>query len=83
MAKGRQKAEWERTALLAAIGANPHRNVRKHKRPFLPNDFNPFADRRRKPKETKIKISVDCLKALCRESEQLHKNTKETTDKHR
>jgi hypothetical protein len=76
MAKGRQKAEWERTALLAAIGANPHRNVKKYKKPFLPNDFNPFADRKRKPKETKIKISVDCLKTLCREGEQFQKPNK-------
>jgi hypothetical protein len=68
MAKGRQKAEWERTALLAAIGANPHRNVKKHKQPFMPNDFNPFADRRQKPKETKIRIGVECLKGLFRKS---------------
>lgn len=68
MAKGRQRAEWERTSLLAAIGANPYRDVKKHKRPFAPQDFNPFADRQvPKVEKTKIKISVECLKALCRD----------------
>jgi hypothetical protein len=64
MAKGRQKAEWERASLLAAIGANPHRNIQKHPKAFIPNDFNPYATE--KPKETKIKISVECLKGLCK-----------------
>lgn len=67
MAKGRQRAEWERTALLAAIGANPYRDTKKHKKPFQPWEFNPFADRRLPTVEkTRIKISVDCLKALCK-----------------
>jgi hypothetical protein len=66
MAKGRQQAEWERTALLAAIGANPYRDAKKHKQPFAPADFNPFADRPPKPEKTKIKISVECLKGLCK-----------------
>ncbi len=66
MAKGRQKAEWERTALLAAIGANPYRDPKKRKKPFEPADFNPFADRRLpRPDRQKIKISVECLKGLC------------------
>lgn len=69
MAKGRQRTEWERTALLAAIGANPYRDPKKHKRPFEPWEFNPFADRRPPAIEkTKIKISVECLKGLCKDN---------------
>jgi hypothetical protein len=67
MAKGRQRAEWERTALLAAIGANPYRDPKKRKRPFAPWEFNPFADHRPpKVERAKIKISVECLKGLCK-----------------
>jgi hypothetical protein len=66
MARGHQRAEWERTALLAAIGANPYRDAKKHKKPFMPDDFNPFANHKPKSKDVKIKISVDCLKALCK-----------------
>jgi len=67
MARCRQQAEWERTALLAAIGANPFRDTKKRKRPFAPNDFNPFAKRRLpKVEKEKIKISVECLKGLCK-----------------
>ncbi len=67
MAKGRQEAEWDRTALLAAIGANPFRDAKRHAKPFSPNDFHPFADQKRpEPEETKIKISVECLKGLCK-----------------
>ena len=40
MAKGRhERAAWERTALLAAIGVNPYRDTKKHKKPFTPDDF--------------------------------------------
>ncbi len=67
MARGRQAAEWDRTALLAAIGANPFRDAKKHRKPFSPSDFHPFMDRKQsEPKEIKIKISVECLKGLCR-----------------
>ena len=67
MAKGRQKAAWGRTSLLAAIGANPHRDPKKRKEPFRPEDFNPFRNGPPpKPEKTKIKISVECLKGLCK-----------------
>lgn len=67
MARYRQRSEWERTALLAAIGANPFRDTKKQKRPFAPNDFNPFAERKiPKVDKAKIKISVECLKGLCK-----------------
>jgi hypothetical protein len=67
--KGRQRAKWERTALLAAIGANPYRNPQKRPKPFEPREFNPFAERLPKVEKTKIKISVECLKPLCREEQ--------------
>jgi hypothetical protein len=70
MAKGRQRAEWERTALLAAIGANPYRDSKKRKKPFEPRDFNPFAERKLPQIEKhKIKISVECLKGFCKTDE--------------
>lgn len=70
MAQGRQRAQWERTALLAAIGANPYRDAKKHKRPFAPSEFNPFSNQPTKPEKPKIKISVECLKGLCGKSGQ-------------
>jgi len=66
MAQGRQKAEWARTSLLAAIGANPYRDTKKRKKPYSPNDFNPFGDDKPVAKKPKMKISVLCLKGLCR-----------------
>jgi hypothetical protein len=67
MARCRQRADWERTALLAAIGANPFRDTQKRKQPFSADDFNPFAERKLpKVEKAKIKISVECLKGLCR-----------------
>jgi hypothetical protein len=67
MAKGRQRAEWERTALLAAIGANPYRDPKVRKKPFEPWEFNPFVDRKPpKIEKAKIKVSVECLKSLCK-----------------
>jgi len=67
MARCRQQADWQRTALLAAIGANPFRDTQKRKEPFTPNDFNPFVVRKiPKIEKAKIKVSVECLKGLCK-----------------
>ena len=67
MARSRQRAEWQRTALMAAIGANPFRDAKKRKQPFTPDDFNPFAERKLpKVEKPKIKVSVECLRELCR-----------------
>ncbi len=45
MAKGRQRAEWERTAQLSAlIGAIPTATQESIQKPFEPWEFNPFAD---------------------------------------
>ncbi len=66
MAHGRQKAEWERTALLAAIAANPYRDTDRRPEPFTAEEFNPFADQQvPRPEKRQIKLSVQCLKALC------------------
>ncbi len=66
MAKGRQRAEWERTAQLSALLANPYRDTDEHPEPFEPWEFNPFADG--KPTTAKnrdIKMKVTCLRGLC------------------
>jgi hypothetical protein len=66
MARGCQKAEWDRTSLLAAIGANPNRDPKKRQKPYEPWEFNPFRKGPPpKPERTKIKIKVECLKGLC------------------
>jgi hypothetical protein len=66
MALGRQRAEWDRTSLLAMIAANPYRDPKVRKKPYTAADFHPFAEGRpRQGKKAKIKISVDCLKAIC------------------
>ena len=70
MARGRQKAEWERTALLAAIAANPYRDTDRRPEPFTADEFNPFADPQvPRPEKRQIKLSVQCLKALCEPAE--------------
>ena len=71
MARGRQRAEWERTAQLSVLIASPNRNPKKHPEPFTMSEFNPCADRRPPPVENrKIKISVECLKGLCKPENQ-------------
>ena len=67
MAKGRQRAEWERTSQMSVLIANPHRDVKKHPEPFEPWEFNPFAEGKPpRVKKPEIKVSVKCLKALCK-----------------
>lgn len=46
MAEGRQKEAWGRTSTVLALIANVNRDPKKH-RAFRPDDFNPFAPRRR------------------------------------
>lgn len=66
MARGRQRAEWERTAQLSAIVASPHRDPEKHPEPFEPWEFNPFDEGPPpKIKKPEVKMSVRCLKPLC------------------
>ena len=67
MAKARQQDQWERTALLTAIVRNSYPLGDKRKKPFQPWEFNPFAKGPPPvPEKQKIKISVECLKGLCK-----------------
>lgn len=69
-AKGRQRAEWSRTAQLSALLANPHRDTKRHPEPFAASDFNPFAEpEAAKPKRRELKMKVSCLKWLCENGE--------------
>ncbi len=45
MAEGHGRDAWERTALLAALMANTHRDPKKG-RAFKPGDFNPYGRER-------------------------------------
>jgi hypothetical protein len=65
MARGRQRAQWDRTAQLSVLIANPHRDVQKHPEPFEPWEFHPFAEGKPpKAKKREVKMSVTCLKGL-------------------
>jgi hypothetical protein len=66
MAKGCQRAEWERTAQVSALLANPNRDTKEHPEPFEPWEFNPMADKKPpKAKKPEVKMRVSCLKWLC------------------
>jgi hypothetical protein len=47
MQRGRQSAEWDRAALIAAILINTHRDPKKSKAAKL-EDFHPFEGKRRR-----------------------------------
>lgn len=47
MNDGRNKSEWARTALIACLLANPNRDTKKHSKPFTPDEFNPYAPKRK------------------------------------
>jgi len=46
MAESKQKEAWSHTSSIMALTANCHRDPKKTRR-FRPDDFNPFAARRR------------------------------------
>lgn len=50
--KGREKSQWARTSLVACILANTARDPAKQRRPFAPDDFNPY--RTPTPKGTRL-----------------------------
>lgn len=50
MAEARSKHDWGRTSSLLALIANVNRDPKRQSRPFTPDQFNPHAVRRRKPK---------------------------------
>jgi len=49
MADGKLSSQWQQTATILSALCNPHRDTKRHPRPFTPDDFNPYA-RREKPK---------------------------------
>ena len=62
MAEGRRKDAWSHTSALLALIANAHRDPKKSK-PFEPDDFSPFASRKRcEPKLVTKDLTV--LKAV-------------------
>ena len=69
MARCRQRSEWERTSLLAALVRNSYLFGGNRKKPFQPWEYNPFSKGPLPvPEKPKIRIKVDCLKGLCKES---------------
>jgi len=60
MARGRQKAEWERASWLMCILWNTHAT-----KPRRPDEFNPFAEKRRQTGGIPITAqNIGLLKAL-------------------
>jgi len=43
MAEARARSEWAQTSSMMALVANVNRNPRRRRRPYRPDDFNPFA----------------------------------------
>lgn len=58
MAEGRGRAEWGRAASIMALVANVNRDARKRRKPFTPDDFNPYRERREKPAVIKVGFNV-------------------------
>jgi hypothetical protein len=48
MQRGRMEMEWGQTAALLAMTANANRDPKKRPQPFMPDDFNPMAARKKK-----------------------------------
>lgn len=46
MLTGRRKHDWQQTASVCAVLANCHRDPKRQRRPFSPDDFNPMTERR-------------------------------------
>jgi hypothetical protein len=42
MTDGRCRTEWQQTALLACLIANPNRDTKAHPKPFTVDEFNPY-----------------------------------------
>ena len=69
-AKARQRAEWGRTSLLAALVRNSYPLGKERLTAFQPWEFDPFC--KGPPpavKKPKIRIKVACLKGLCKRPE--------------
>jgi hypothetical protein len=63
MWEGYSTHAWARTALLAALLAEPHRDRAKRKRPFTADDFNPHR-RQHRPAQGVVKPTPRLLARL-------------------
>jgi len=52
MSEAVQVDEWNRTALLAVLLANPNRDTKKRPRPYGVSDFHPYAKRTKRQTRT-------------------------------
>jgi len=47
MAEGRLQAAWAQMSSLMAILATIHRDVKKHRKPYKPDEFNPYRQKKK------------------------------------
>ncbi len=65
MAESRAKERWAHTSSVMALIAETNRNPKKRGRPFAPDDFNPFArKRKRKAGSSLTAANIDALQVL-------------------
>lgn len=63
MADWRSRAEWGRASSLMALLANIHRDSRKRRRPYRPQDFDPHhAGRRKGARVTGEQVANDIMR---------------------
>ena len=72
MAEARAKDNWAHTSAVLALTANTHRDPKKS-RPFRPDDFNPYAARRRGKGIAIQTDNIDVLKTVFVDNEQRSK----------
>jgi len=48
MAKGRLQAAWAQTSSLMALLATIHRDPKKHRKPYKPDEFNPYRQKKKR-----------------------------------
>lgn len=64
MARGKQSSFWEPASLIACLIANTNRDPSRRRRPFTPEEFNPFAQKRERPIKQGMPLTVGNLMAL-------------------
>jgi len=65
MAESRAKERWAHTSSVMALIAETNRNPKKRGRPFTPDDFNPFARKRKRKKGTKLSpLNINALQVF-------------------
>jgi hypothetical protein len=63
MAEARCREAWNHTSAMMALTANCHRDPKKNK-PFKPQQFHPYQERRRQQATHKPKVGVELLKQV-------------------